>query len=171
MCELRCASYARSRSLYLHAPHARAPRYVVRAAGETPPKRTPSASSATRLRHGCSCLRGGSHSSTPRAVSSCWTTRHRVVEHEVAAPLRRVPRSHLQLPPGRGGPRPELETGARIASALAGPHWGMRSQQVGPTLASGWRRTTPATPPEGSIAAGDDIGTLEALEELGVATE
>ncbi len=25
--------------------------------------------------------------------------------------------------------------------------------------------------PEGSIAAGDDIGTLESLEELGVATE
>ncbi len=52
-----------------HAPHVRArlpSRYVVRAAGGTPPKRTLSASSATRLRHGCSCLREVSHSSTPR---------------------------------------------------------------------------------------------------------
>ncbi len=59
MCELRCASYARSRSLHLHGPHVRAPipsLKVVRAAGETPPKRTSSASSATRLRHECSCL-------------------------------------------------------------------------------------------------------------------
>jgi hypothetical protein len=30
---------------------------------------------------------------------------HRVIPHEVAAPLRRVPRSHLPLPPGRGRPR------------------------------------------------------------------
>ncbi len=33
------------------------------------------------------------------------------------------------------------------ASVLVGPHWGMRLEQVGPTLASGWTRTTPATPP------------------------
>jgi hypothetical protein len=50
MCELRtfalvsCARVARSRS---------PSRYVVRAAGETPAKLTLSASSATRLRHGC----------------------------------------------------------------------------------------------------------------------
>ena len=72
VCELRtfalasCARAGRSRS---------PSRYVVRAAGEAPPKTTLSASSATRLRHGCSCLRGALHNSTPRALSSFWTTR------------------------------------------------------------------------------------------------
>ena len=73
MCELR----ARSRSFHVHASHVRArpPGMWCVQQARPPAKLTLSASSATRLRQGCSCLRVASHSSTPRALSSCWTTR------------------------------------------------------------------------------------------------
>jgi hypothetical protein len=47
----------------------------MRAAGEAPSKRTLSASSASRLRHGCSCLREASHSSQQRRVKVEWKDR------------------------------------------------------------------------------------------------
>jgi hypothetical protein len=58
-----------------------------------------------------------------------------------------------------------------MASALVGPHWGMRSQAGRPHPCERLEAYYSGDAPEGSIAAGDDMGTLEALEELGVATE
>ena len=99
-----CASCARSRSF--HVARSRSPsRYVVRAAGETPPKLTLSASSATLLRHGCSCLRGASHSLQQlNAESVVALLDNEGTTVSFHTPLRRVPWSHLPLPTGRGRP-------------------------------------------------------------------
>ena len=187
--ELQCASCVRARALHVHAPHVRAPlpsRYVVRAACETPPKRTPSASSATRLRRGCSCRRDTDTSPawmlvSPRGLAQL--NAEGVVElldneGNTVSFHTRLLRHFVEFRGRTYHCHPDAVDLATGACDLCSDCVRVGRPTLGHALTAG--RPHPCErleayyswdAPEGSIAAGDDIGTFQALEALDVATD